>query len=428
MYVLCLYRPPTGDVLIFLNRLECLLLQLPLRSSILLAGDLNVNFLDGTSTNTQSLLALLYSFKLKMHVELPTRITVNSSTLLDYVCSNLDSTTIECNTVNAGLSDHEAVICNISIGPSGRKVKRRHGRLFSKKNFSKFSRKCLEVEWLSVMNSEAPLEGFHSLLLTVFDDSFPLTTLKCRHGESWFSKGLRASSRNMRSLHYIRKFFLENTQFITYFNNYRKIFRKTLRAAKKLYFEKRMYNSKNKQRETWKIVNDLNGKNSSMPTDSDLSCDRINEFYCSIADSLNSKITSNCDFNQYLYNISVAESFFLEPTDIYEIKDIFRDIHNKNASGWDGQSVKIFLRLPNNALMTLADCINHSFENGTFPLPLKLATVIPLYKGGDFNNPSNFRPISLLPTMSKIIEKLVKKRLLTFIRKHNLLCAEQYGF
>ena len=72
--------------------------------------------------------------------------------------------------------------------------------------------------------------------------------------------------------------------------------------------------------------------------------------------------------------------------------------------------------------------IYDSFHTGNFPSSLKIAKVTPIHKSGDKNQLSNFRPISILPLLSKIIEKLVFKQVLNFLEKYNLLHNNQYGF
>lgn len=110
------------------------------------------------------------------------------------------------------------------------------------------------------------------------------------------------------------------------------------------------------------------------------------------------------------------------------MKDILCDIKNTNSSGIDDISVRIFKSLPDGALVALVSAINASFQTGIFPECLKTAVVMPLPKGGSLDDPANFRPISLLPTLSKIIEKLVKKRLIGFLSKNNILVDCQFGF
>ena len=103
-------------------------------------------------------------------------------------------------------------------------------------------------------------------------------------------------------------------------------------------------------------------------------------------------------------------------------------IKNKNSAGDDGVSVKILLNLPDTVLDILVQAINVSWESGIFSPCLKSAKVIPLHKGGDTDEPSNYCPNSLLSTLSKIIEKLVKTRMMSFINVNNILSSSQFGF
>ena len=81
---------------------------------IILAGDLNINYLDQSCPNVE-FLKNIRSYNIYMHVNQPTRITSTTSTMIDYVCSTYSQEEIQCSTVNAGLSDHEAVYCLFPI-------------------------------------------------------------------------------------------------------------------------------------------------------------------------------------------------------------------------------------------------------------------------------------------------------------------------
>ena len=76
----------------------------------------------------------------------------------------------------------------------------------------------------------------------------------------------------------------------------------------------------------------------------------------------------------------------------------------------------------------LTKTIEVSFEQGIFPESLKLAKVVPIHKEGSKTNVSNYQPISLLATFSKIYEKLMHHRLLTFLEMNNSLHEMKYGF
>ena len=72
--------------------------------------------------------------------------------------------------------------------------------------------------------------------------------------------------------------------------------------------------------------------------------------------------------------------------------------------------------------------INQMLESGIFPDSLKIAKIIPLYKKGNINSITNYRPISLLPTLSKVFERVIFNRLYLYLDYNNLLSEEQYGF
>ena len=78
--------------------------------------------------------------------------------------------------------------------------------------------------------------------------------------------------------------------------------------------------------------------------------------------------------------------------------------------------------------MPLAYICNLSFQMGIFPSEMKLANVVPIYKSGDEMLFSNYRPVSVLPVFSKVLERLMYNRLIEFINDNNLLYEYQFGF
>ena len=76
----------------------------------------------------------------------------------------------------------------------------------------------------------------------------------------------------------------------------------------------------------------------------------------------------------------------------------------------------------------LTHIVNLSLQQGIFPNELKIARIIPLYKSGNKKSANNYRPISLLPSFSKIFEKIMANRLTTFLTNHNILYKYQFGF
>ncbi|CAB3220285.1 unnamed protein product [Arctia plantaginis] len=127
-------------------------------------------------------------------------------------------------------------------------------------------------------------------------------------------------------------------------------------------------------------------------------------------------------------NNTPLKSISLTPTDPHEVRSIVMGLRSHSAPGWD----KITATILKQNILTLALPItylcNKSLETGTFPANFKKAVVCPIFKSGEKSEPSNYRPISLLSTMSKILEKIVNKRLINYLEKNEMLSNCQFGF
>lgn len=430
LYIICIYRSPLSDSHVLLAGLDEILSNISSSAYIILTGDLNINFDERSSACTTHLSHLLESHNLQMHVKSPTRITRYSSSTIDYVCSNYCNEFISCTVENAALSDHEAVFLNVLKSKRQVKSSKRYGRVFSGRNYDRFYNVCASSCWESILETEDPISTFHTKIVGLFNNTFPITKIKPKKQskKAWFTKGLTVSSKNLRSLHMIRKY-TSSPNFNEYFAKYRSIFRRLIKLSKEQYYSNRLSNCQNSQKECWKIVNDIRQKNAHRPVSTPAaSPDALNSFYCNIAGNLQQHLRPSVDPTEYLSNMGISKSFVFFPTDLIEIKSTLQSIKNKNSTGEDGLSAHIFLNLPDSALLVLVGAVNRSWETGTFSSCLSTAKVIPIHKEGSLDDPSNFRPISLLSTLSKIIEKLVKTRVLSFIDANDILNKCQFGF
>ena len=121
-------------------------------------------------------------------------------------------------------------------------------------------------------------------------------------------------------------------------------------------------------------------------------------------------------------------TIFLQPTDKEEIANIISSLNSNKASGPNSIPYRILFRLKNEISKQLADLFNLSFMTGIFPSVLKIAKVIPVFKKDSKLDYSNYRPISLLSNIEKILEKLMYKRLYTFLNNNNIIYNLQFGF
>ena len=156
----------------------------------------------------------------------------------------------------------------------------------------------------------------------------------------------------------------------------------------------------------------------------------FNEYFSNIGPSLSEKIDmsgNTMTYSDYLTNPAHSR-FSFTPVSEKETLNIINNLKNKKSYGIDGISNVLLKSIANEILKPLTLIINQSLETGIFPDAFKTSKVTPLYKKGDKTDLNNYRPISILPTISKVFERVIHVQLYDYFCKNNLLCEQQYGF
>ena len=138
---------------------------------------------------------------------------------------------------------------------------------------------------------------------------------------------------------------------------------------------------------------------------------------------------SNKSPSHYLGNKPNASTMYLFPhTNAGEISKIIKSFQTKKSTGDDGISMQLLKQLCQSCSSPIAMIINMSLDQGIVPDAMKLAKVIPIFKAKSKESFNNYRPISLLSNISKVLEKVVHKRLYSFLTRCDIICDKQYGF
>ena len=119
---------------------------------------------------------------------------------------------------------------------------------------------------------------------------------------------------------------------------------------------------------------------------------------------------------------------FVEDVTTNEIIKIVNNFKNKSSCDVNGISMNILKQVFIAVVKPFKYICNLSLKKGIFPEDMKIARVIPRYKAGDKNVFTNYRPVSILPQFSKILEKVFNNRLDNFLEKNNVITDSQYGF
>lgn len=230
-----------------------------------------------------------------------------------------------------------------------------------------------------------------------------------------------------------------STECLLRYRRYRNVLIDAIRKAKRLYYQKVLTNCNSDGKETWKILNEITGRRkekkntpTAMEHDNKLVTDEaevanvLNDFFVNVGPAINASVISS-DTDPLLYVNANRNSIFLTPTDSSEILNIIDDM-GRTAPGADGLTGHILKVLGPAIVKPLVHITNLCFQEGKFPENLKSALVVPIYKSGDKTLPQNYRPISLLSNVSKIIEIVLHKRIYDFLESENLISKTQFGF
>jgi len=209
---------------------------------------------------------------------------------------------------------------------------------------------------------------------------------------------------------------------------------------------KRISKSNNKSKTTWNIINDLLGKQHSSQDILKLTIDgnhvtkqhsianALNKYFSTIIDktkchSYGNTIPDNLTPYSYLDQCSTdpLPPMVFKSFSTREILSIIKSLNTKNSSSYDEISKKLLKISANYICSPLTYIFNKSISTGIFPDRLKYLIIKPLYKKGERTDLSNYRPISMLTSFSKVLEKALYNRLIEYLNDNNVLNTQQFG-
>ena len=175
-------------------------------------------------------------------------------------------------------------------------------------------------------------------------------------------------------------------------------------------------------------INKIKGIDGNVTSDPSKMSNIFNDFYVNVAKNITKTIPKTPKSPlDYLSN-RTCNSLFLTPVTMTEVKDSISSLDPSKSVGPNSIPIKLLKVIGSCISPLLALLVNQSFQSGNFPNKLKIAKVISIFKKGNPEIPSNYRPISLLPIFSKIFEKLMYKRLYSFLETHKVIFSLQFGF
>ena len=445
-----IYKPPQSNYNDFMEVMNNILRNRSFQNrDCMIMGDFNINLLSNNNAGPDNFLDNLLQASLLPLISKPTRVTTHSSTLIDNIFTNLKPFP-KSGIVVSDISDHFLIFAHFRTGTTCQNTAKKHAlrRKFTPENITLLQEKLESTDWSDVYNENENIDQaynvFFDILNNCLNTCIPLR--KCRKQDykripkqPWVSKTILRSINRKNSLYlnYIKNR-TDNSR--TKYISYKNILTNTLRLAKKKYYADQLSKFKSDIKSTWKLLNSvLNRRKVDNPIsklrdkdviieDKSIIAKVFNSYFSQIGSKLaKTVIPGDKSFHEFLTRPN-DNSMFLNPTDRQELIRIVLQLKTNKAPGYDDIGNVLIKHIIYSIMDPLLFLLNFSLQSGQVPSKMKLAKVTPIFKKGDKLCVNNYRPISLLTSLSKILEKIIYSRTITFLQKHDIISNSQFGF
>ncbi len=450
--VVAWYRPP-GDPVGSYDKLEKVISFLDKKDKeIILLGDTNCDLSQHSAeqpidNNSKHMINLYDLFSFTQLIGEPTRVTHTTSTLIDHIATTDARNIVKSGVVEISMSDHFMVYCVRKFEGA---VKKDHKIISTRsmKNFNedRFLSEVAGICWENIFSRTDDINvlvyDWTTLFSCLINKHAPIRHIRVSEKYCpWINAELKQL---IRTRDRIKKAAVrQKSQLLM--NSYRQLRNKVNKlniSLKKQYFSEKILLHEGNMKESWRTINQLLNKRSKTTnidqlndncnniTDKKELSETMNNFFCSVGKDLAEKIpaTPNPLISGDIQLNSQNKKFHFQSVGVRDIREAISKLKTLKGFGNDTISsyfLKLAMPFIENSLVFL---FNTSLETSLFPDCWKIARVTPIFKDGDRADKSNYRPISILPVISRLFEKIVFNQLYQYLNGSGFLCQNQSGF
>ena len=447
------YRSPSYPVALFLPYLETVLNAVSDFNKVCFwGGDWNMDlFQYNSKSDVKSFLDCFNSYGFFPTITVPTR-TSNVSPYTQTLIDNIFCNALECvansGVTCAGIADHEVIICTSSLlgATPVHSIGSRREPLKPRFNYDRTEELKVNISQrlTGFCEIEDPNHGSHLLMTIIQEEVNKLSTIPQTRRYSpiqpWITPGVLRSinKRNCLLKHFMKNRSPENER---KYRSYRNALRLTIRHAKRMYYRQQFEKNASNPKRLWSDLYEAiqkNRKHNKPPSRFDMDgitmtdpkdiTESFNKYYSQVAQKLDDSLgPSNVDPLSYMSSMIAPDAMTFDTvTEQYvgTLVSTFNDV----GAGYDGINVKMFKRVLPCMIKEITHLINICLTKSIFPDNLKVGLITPIHKTGAQSLFSNYRPITVLPVLSKVLEAVMYNQLLDHFTGHNIIFYYQFGF
>ena len=408
-----MYRPPLANAEYFSNMLDQLDHVHSEYDNVILLGDLNHNYVFGERLRANPLYQLETLYNMKQLVDVPTRETLNTSSLLDVIFTTNDQSHSTTGVYKIGLSDHYMIFTVYSNvhdrdGHHEKVLTFRNYKTFSTERFLNdlISLECLhDTDWCSSL-LESKWYEFKNAFSKLSNEHAPIQCRRLKNkSNSWFDADILAM---IYRRDYLKRKAIacKDRRLWQDYRSQRNAVTRVIRQRKRNYYDEKINESQSNPKKLWKVLNQLTGKQHRDEIPGDLNANEFNDYFTSVGSDTVSH-----------FNVSESDTLFWRGSNCvsrFEFMTIQPESINAQLNALGLSSKTDVLGFDSKLLCLSSDILtpiitkfaNASLETNCVLNDWKLSRVTPIYKGkGDVNDKGNYRPISVISHIAKIIER-----------------------
>ena len=440
------YRPPNSPAELF-QHFENLIGKVDTENTEhIILGDFNCDFMpDCCDSNYNELRNISDIYNLTQLIESPTRVTLHSSSLIDLIFTNRPDRVVCSGVAHLGISDHSLIYVyrKLSIPSESKGDNNVRIRYFNKFDSDLFRNDIQAQPWDDILKIENPNDiwiKWKFMFLKVCDKHAPTRTRRIRKSKSpWISAHLKDLMHHRDRLK-IKAIKSKDSRDWSVFRKTRNRVNAEIRNAKKSYYNNTFDKYSNNPRKTWQTINEVTSRvnNKSVINEIDNGgrilnnptevAEEFNQYFAEIGPELAKNIQKvDICYKKYLCN--TEKQFLLKETNSSAVFALLSRLCRSKATGLDNISAKLLRECPDLISISLTHLFNQSIKTGILPDEWKSARVTPLYKNaGKRNDMTNYRPISIVPVVAKVFERIIYDQLYEYLNDNKLLSSCQSGF
>ncbi|CAB3230894.1 unnamed protein product [Arctia plantaginis] len=448
--VCAVYRPPSSNKNLFVSELSKLISKFELKQNLLLIGDTNID-LKARSSYRDAYIEALGERGLMCGITDYTRIeykqNVITKSCIDHIFARFPTLCPHSAVLDIVLADHRGIIF-ACMDESPTVSKRIQDVPKYMVDYDIFYKTLKNVDW-----SQSHYMDSADEILNFIYNSFQNAKAAATHGKTckssrpiakrfnapWIDANVTLLCNKRNKIHNNWKNCPGDPKLKLEYNKIRNKVNKVIEIKKNTYYLKQISSNFNNIKKVYSIVNQMLGRVT-------LSIDEaiMKAFDAQgltpkiIADNFahNFNITikniiPNCKLkliHQNNLNKSLDTSILFKKATPNDVRKIIKTLNTRKAPGTDNITVADIKHIENYVAPTISDLINQSIRTGSYPNKLKEGCVRPLHKKGRKDEYGNYRPITILSSIDKIVEKYVCDQIHSFYRKHSVITPHQYGF